>query len=172
LTDSSNKIENPQLSTSLKEVKPNEQVAFRIDFKIEGKIRQVFDQKNWERAYNLHDNIFRIKIDVDLNAGGKKLLHSGSFHKASLFWTRNPKLPYRIWSLIVKDDTTFYPSSIEEVKSLLFDVEKEIIVNASQFDLGKHEIHAQIGVWWGKHQYTVPCKLKAKTNKVSLLKVL
>jgi hypothetical protein len=172
LTDSNNKIENPQLSTSLKEVKPNEQVAFRIDFKIGGKIRQVFDQKNWERAYNLHDNIFRIKIDVDLNAGSKKLLHSGSFRKASLFWTRNPKLPYRIWSLIVKDDTTFYPSSVEEVKSLLFDVEKEIIVNASQFDLGKHEIHAQIRVWWGKHQYTVPCELKAKTNKVSLLKVL
>ena len=73
MTDSSNKIENPQLSTSLKEVKPNEQVAFRIDFKIEGKIRQVFDQKNWERAYNLHDNIFRIKIDVDLNSGSKKL---------------------------------------------------------------------------------------------------
>jgi len=172
LTDSSNKIENPQLSTSLKEVKPNDQVAFRIDFKIGGKIRQVFDQKNWERAYNLHDNIFRIKIDVDLNSGSKKLLHSGSFRKASLFWTRNPKLPYRIWSLIVKDDTTFYPSSIEEVKSLLFDVEKEIIVNASQFDLGKHEILAQIRVWWGKHQYTVPCELKAKTNKVSLLKVL
>ena len=172
MTDSSNKIENPQLSTSLKEVKPNEQVAFRIDFKIGGKIRQVFDQKNWERAYNLHDNIFRIKIDVDLNSGGKKLLHSGSLRKASLFWTRNPKLPYRVWSLIVKDDTTFYPSSIEEVKSLLFDVEKEIIVNASQFDLGKHQIHAQIRVWWGKHQYTVPCELKAKTNKVSLLKVL
>jgi hypothetical protein len=92
--------------------------------------------------------------------------------KASLFWTRNPKLPYRVWSLIVKDDTTFYPSSIEEVKSLLFDVEKEIIVNASQFDLGKHQIHAQIRVWWGKHQYTVPCELKAKTNKVSVLKVL
>lgn len=172
MTDSSNKIENPQLSTSRKEVKPNDQVAFRIDFKIEGKIRQVFDQKNWERAYNLHDNIFRIKIDLDLNSGSKKLLHIGSLRKASLFWTRNPKLPYRVWCLIVKDDTTFYPSSIEEVKSLIFDVEKEIMVNASQFDLGKQQIHAQIRVWWGKHYYTVPCELKAKTNKVSLLKAI
>lgn len=172
MTDSSNKIENPQLSTSRKEVKPNDQVAFRIDFKIEGKIRQVFDQKNWERAYNLHDNIFRIKIDLDLNSGSKKLLHIGSLRKASLFWTRNPKLPYRVWCLIVKDDTTFYPSSIEEVKSLIFDVEKEIMVNASQFDLGKQQIHAQIRVWWGKHYYTVPCELKAKTNKVSLLNAI
>jgi hypothetical protein len=172
LTDSGNRIENPQLSTSLKEVKLNEEVAFRIDFRIEGKIRQVFDQKNWERAYNLHDNIFRIKIDVDLNSGSKKLLHSGSLRKASLFWTRNPKLPYRVWILIVKDDTTFYPSSIEEIKSLLFDVEKEIIVNASQIERGKQQIHAQIRVWWGKHYYTVPCELKAKTNKVSLLKLL
>lgn len=168
MEDIRNKIENVKLTCSRIEPTLNEQVTFRISFSIGGKIRQVFDQKNWERAYNLHDNLFRIKIDIDLKSGLKKLAHIGSLRKASLFWTRNPKLPYRIWTLIIKDDTTFYPSNIQEVKSLLFDVEKDITVKASDFRGGKQEVHAQIRVWWGKHQYTSPCELSSKTNKVSL----
>jgi hypothetical protein len=170
LADLHNKIENVKLVSSRTELNSDKRVTFRIAFTIGGKIRQVFDQKSWERAYNLHDNLFRIKIDIDLKSGSKKLVHSGSLRKASLFWTRNPKLPYRIWILIIKDDTTFYPSSIEEAKSLLFDVEKDIVVDASQIDVGRQDIYAQIRVWWGKHQYTSPCELKSNTNKVSLRK--
>jgi hypothetical protein len=166
----SNKIENVKLSSSRTDLKSNEQVTFRITFRIGGKIRQVFDQKNWERAYYLHDNLFRIKIDIDLKSGSKKLVHNCSLRKASLFWTRNPKVPYRIWILIIKDDTTFYPSTVEEAQSLLFDIEKELTVNASHFNVGEQEVHAQIRVWWGKHHYISTCELNSKTNKVLLRK--
>ena len=166
-----NKIENAELSAPRTELKPKEELPLRIVFKIEGDVRRVFDQRSWERAYNLHDNLFRIKIDIDLKSERKTLAHMTSLHKASLFWTRNPNLPYRIWIFIIKDDTTFYPSSVEEARSILFDVEKELMVNPSQFGVdgvdGK-EIYAQIKVWWGKHNYTPSCELNAKTNKVSL----
>jgi hypothetical protein len=168
LTDLHNRIENVRLISPRTELYSEKRATFRIGFTIGGRIREVFNQKSWERAYNLHDNLFRIKIDIDLKSGSRKLAHIGSLRKASLFWTRNPKLPYRIWILIIKDDTTFYPSSVEEAKSLLFDVEKDITVDASQIDFGKQDIHAQIRVWWGKHQYTSSCELKSKTNKVSL----
>jgi hypothetical protein len=170
LTELQNKIENARLISPRTELNSDKRVTLRIAFTIGGKIREVFDQKSWERAYNLHDNLFRIKIDIDLKSGSKKLAHSGSLRKASLFWTRNPKLSYRIWILIIKDDTTFYPSSIEEARSLLFDVEKDIAVDGSQIDVGKQDLHAQIRVWWGKHQYTPSCELKSKTNKISLHK--
>jgi hypothetical protein len=170
LTELHNKIENARLISPRTELNSDKRVTLRIAFTIGGKIREVFDQKSWERAYNLHDNLFRIKIDIDLKSGSKKLAHSGSLHKASLFWTRNPKLSYRIWILIIKDDTTFYPSNIEEARSLLFDVEKDIAVDGSQIDVGKQDLHAQIRVWWGKHQYTPSCELKSKTNKISLHK--
>ncbi|HYZ58462.1 MAG TPA: hypothetical protein VE544_02300, partial [Nitrososphaeraceae archaeon] len=84
------------------------------------------------------------------------------------FWTRNPNLPYRIWIFIIKDDATFYPSDVEEARSLLFDVEKELIIDTSQFDTSVQEVYAQIRVWWGKHNYTPSCELRAKTNKLSL----
>ncbi|HYY67428.1 MAG TPA: hypothetical protein VE572_03680 [Nitrososphaeraceae archaeon] len=167
---SRNKIENVNLSSSRTDLKSNEQVTFRITFGIGGKIRQVFNQKNWEKAYDLHDNLFRIKIVIDLKCGSKKLVHNSSLHKASLFWTRNPKVPYRIWILIIKDDTTFYPSNVEEAQSLLFDIEKEFTVNASHFKVGEQEVHAQIRVWWGKHHYISTCELNSKTNKVLLRK--
>jgi hypothetical protein len=50
----------------------------------------------------------------------------------------------------------------------LFDVEQDIAVDASQIDVRKQDVHAQIRVWWGKHQYTPSCELKSKTNKISL----
>jgi hypothetical protein len=170
LADVNNKIENVTLSSSQTNLKSNEQVTFRITFRIGGKIRQVFDQKNWERAYDLHDNLFRIKIDIDLKSGSKKLVNNGTFRKASLFWARNPKVPYRIWVLIIKDDTTFYPSTVEEAQSSLFNVEKELTVNASHFNVGEQEVHAQIRVWWGEHYYISTCELNSKTNKVLLRK--
>jgi hypothetical protein len=166
----SNKIENVKLSSSRTDLKSNEQVTFRISFSIDGNIRRVFDQRNWERAYDLHDNLFRIKIDIDLKSGSRKLVHNGCLRKASLFWTRNPKVPYRIWILIIKDDTTFYPSNVEEAQSLLFDVEKEFTLNASHFNVGEQEVHAQIRVWWGEHHYISTCELKSTTDKVLLRK--
>ncbi|MDQ4013434.1 MAG: hypothetical protein M3146_06885, partial [Thermoproteota archaeon] len=120
------------------------------------------------RAYNLHDNLFRIKIDIELKSNRKKLAHLSSLHKASLFWTRNPNLPYRIWIFIIKDDATFYPTDVEQASSLLFDVEKELIIDTSQVDTNVQEVYAQIKVWWGKHNYTPSCELKSKTNKLSL----
>ncbi|HEY3524570.1 MAG TPA: hypothetical protein VGK47_00115, partial [Nitrososphaeraceae archaeon] len=109
-----------------------------------------------------------IKIDIELKSNRKKLAQLSSFHKASLFWTRNPKLPYRIWIFIMKDDATFYPSDVEEARSLLFDVEKELIIDTSQLDTNVQEVYAQIRIWWGKHNYTPSCELRAKTNKLSL----
>lgn len=150
------------------ELKHGDQMRFRIIFNIDGEIRRAFDQRGWERAYNLHDNLFRIKIDIELKSNRKKLAQLSSFHKASLFWTRNPNLPYRIWIFIIKDDATFYPSDVEEARSLLFDVEKELTIDTSQFDTNLQEVYAQIRIWWGKHNYTPSCELRAKTNKLFL----
>jgi hypothetical protein len=168
LSDIRNKIKNAELTAAQTELKRGDQMRFQIVFSIDGEVRRAFDQRSWERAYNLHDNLFRIKIDIELKSNRKKLAHLSSLHKASLFWTRNPNLPYRIWIFIIKDDATFYPSDVEEARSLLFDVEKELIIDSSQFDTNVKEVYAQIRIWWGKHNYTPSCELRAKTNKLSL----
>src|SRR3712207_9395693 len=92
-----------------------------------------------------------MKIEIDLKSGRRRIALIKLVRKAALFWTRNPKIPYRIWVSIVKDDTPFYPLTEEEAKSLLFDVNKVIELKGSDFNSGAHRLYTDIKVSWGKH---------------------
>jgi hypothetical protein len=91
--------------------------------------------------------------------------------KAALFWTRNPKIPYRIWVSIVKDDTPFYPLTEEEAKSLLFDVNKVIELKGSDLNSGTHKLYTDIKVSWGKHAYTQANEIKSRSNDIELMRI-
>ena len=75
-------------------------------------------------------------IEVDLKSGRNTILPLKFIRKAVLFWTRSPKIPYRIWVSIIKDDIPFYPLTVEEARSLLFDVNKVIEVNGNDLNSG------------------------------------
>src|SRR5215510_7081812 len=101
-------IADASLSKSQDSFKSGQPLTLSLSFKVDGAIREVFSQKNWERAYNKHDNGFRMTIEVDLKSGRKILVPIKFVRKAALFWTRNPKIPHRIWVSVVKDDSPFY----------------------------------------------------------------
>jgi hypothetical protein len=159
------------LAKSQDSVKAGQPLTLSLSFKIHGAIREAFNQKNWERAYNKHDNGFRMTIEVEIKSGRKIILPIKFVRKAALFWTRNPKIPYRIWVSIVKDDTPFYPLELEEAKSTLFDVNKVIELSGNELESGTHKLYAEIKVSWGKHDYTEPAEIKAKSNEVDLMRV-
>jgi hypothetical protein len=153
-----------------KEKKGDESLTLSLSFKIQGNIREVFDQKNWERAYNIHDNIFRITIEISLKDGRKAVLQNKFVRKAILFWTRSPKIPFRIWISIIKDDTPFYPTTVEEAKSLLFDINRLIELNDYDLKRGSREFSTDIKVSWGKHFYTNPTVITGRSNTVSIIR--
>jgi hypothetical protein len=161
-------ISDAKLSISQDKVKKGESLTLILSFKIIGNIREVFDQKNWERAYNKHDNLFRITIEINLKAGRKVVLQSKFVRKAALFWTRSPKISYRIWVSIIKDDTPFYPTTVEEAKSLLFDINKIIELKSDLLKYGSHELSSDIKVSWGKHYYTNPTMINGRSNTVDI----
>ena len=39
-------------------------VTLSLNFTIKGFIREIFTQKNWEKAYNKHDNILRVTYQI------------------------------------------------------------------------------------------------------------
>jgi hypothetical protein len=165
-------IANAILSKSQESVSYDHPVTLSLSFKVEGSIRESFSQKNWERAYNKYDNVFRMTIEVDLRSGGTTIMPLKFVRKASLFWTRNPKIPFRIWISIVKDDTSYYPLSEEEARSMLFDVNKVIELNGSYLDsAGTHTLYASIRASWGKHQYTQPTQINGRSNDIKLVRV-
>jgi hypothetical protein len=166
LTHGRSTIVDAMLSKSQDELNQSELLTLNLVFRIIGQIREAFDQKNWERAYNKHDNSFRMTIEVDLKSGAKTILPMKFVRKAALFWTRSPKIPYRIWLSIIKDDMSFYPSTVEEAKSLLFDIRKLITLNKNDLTEGDHKLFADIRVKWGKHNYTEPTVVVTKSNVI------
>ncbi len=164
-------IADASFSKSQDSVKADQPLTLSLSFKITGAIREAFIQKNWERAYNKHDNGFRMTLEIDVKSGRKVILPIKMVRKAALFWTRNPKIPHRIWVSVVKDDTPYYPLTVEEAQSLLFDVNKVIELSGSDLDAGSHKVHAEIRVSWGKHDYTEPGEVKARSNEIDLVRV-
>jgi hypothetical protein len=166
LDDKKNGIDQVELSKSQESRKEGSSLVVRLDFKIVGELREAFHQRSWEKAYNLHDNVFRIKIIVELKSH-RRLIHKLEFvRKAILFWTRSPKIPHRIWASIIEGQTPFYPQTVEEARSLLFDVNKEIELNHQDLKWGRNSIMAYIRVSWGKHQYTEHANIHATSNEI------
>ena len=161
-------VSDAKLALLQDRIKKSDLLTLSLSFKIIGNIREVFNQKNWELAYNKHDNLFRLTIDISLKAGRKVVLQNKFVRKATLFWTRSPKIPYRIWVSIIKDDTLFYPVTVEEAKSLLFDINKLIEINCDHLKSGSYELSTHIKVSWGKHYYTNSTKINGRTNTVDI----
>jgi len=145
-------------------------LTMSLAFKIDGLIREIFSQKNWERAYDKHDNGFRLSVLLDIKVGRKNVDSIKIVRKAVLFWTRNPKLSHRIWISIIKDETPFYPLTVEEAKSLLFDLTRTIELDGNNLKVGENCIRAYIKVSWGKHFYTEPSELHAETEIIKVNK--
>jgi hypothetical protein len=161
-------ISDIKLDSSHESIAPNETLTLNIAFSIDGLIREIFSQKNWERAYDKHDNGFRLTSFLVLMVGGKAVDKIKFVRKAVLFWTRNPKLSYRVWISIIKDETPYYPLTIEEAKSLLFDVTKTIELDSNILNKGENRIQISVKVLWGKHLYTEPSELREKTKIVKV----
>ena len=161
-------ISDIKIGSSHDSIKSNEILTLSLSFNIDGSIRENFSQKNWERAYDKHDNGFRLTISLDLKVGRNSVDKAKFVRKAVLFWTRNPKLSYRVWVSVIKDETPHYPLTIEEAKSLLFDVTKTMELDSNKLKEGENEIHVSIKVSWGKHLYTDPFELHGDTKVVKV----
>jgi len=165
VTEKINSLDNIVLTNITSKTNSKELVSFNLSLKINGKIRELFKQSLWEKAYNKFDNIFRISINVDLKSKSQVIYSVKFVRKAVFFWTRNPKIHHRIWIFIVKDDTPFYPESEEEAKSLLFDIDKVVELKISAITNKVPTLYANVTVSWGKHNFTEPTKLIGKSNE-------
>jgi hypothetical protein len=139
-------------------------VSLSLNFTINGMLKEAFTQKNWEKAYNKHDNILRLIIKLDIKNNGQTIESKKLVRKAILFWTRNPKIQHRIWITIVKDDSPFFPLEEEEAKNLLFDFQKEIEIESNKLRGGKNKISIAISISWGKHEYIEKNEISKESN--------
>lgn len=164
-------ISDIKLGTSQESIRSNETLTLSLSFNVDGLIREIFSQKNWERAYDKHDNAFRLSVLLNVRVGRKFVDKIKFVRKAILFWTRNPKLSYRVWISVIKDETPYYPLTVEEAKSLLFDVTKTIVLQSNDLKKGENQIQVDITVSWGRHLYSQPFEMNGQTEIVKVNKL-
>lgn len=171
------KISEIELSKNKDEYTLDDTIEITANFLIEGDLRDSFNEANWTKAYNNNDVSFKLKYGVKLSTGGFRKKEVGktidTYRKASIFWTRNPKLvnpmkDRRIWVQVAKNFEPFIRLSEEEVRQELFDFSEKITCKASDLGKGKHKISAEVFASWQKHDYTEPGSIKNNSKEIEI----
>ena len=172
-----NHISDILLIKTKDEFSSDEIITINVKFSIQGALREAFNEKNWTTAYNKNDNLFKLKYGVKLLTGGIRKRELGkpidAYRKASLFWTRNPKLvnpmkEKRIWVQVAKNFEPFIRLTEEEVRQELFDFTEKITCKASELGKGKHKIGAEVFASWQKHEFTEPGNIKNNSKEIEI----
>ena len=155
----------------------DEDIIIDVKFSIQGGLREAFNEKNWTKAYNKNDNLFKLKYGIKLFSGGMRKHEIGkpidTYRKASIFWTRNPKLvnpmkEKRVWVQVAKNFEPFIRLTEEDVRHELFDFDEKITFKASELGAGKHKIGAEAFVSWQKHDYSEPYSTKSNAKEIEI----
>ena len=140
----------------------DDSITLNVKFSLNGELRNAFNEKNWTYAYENNDNQFKLKYGIKLTSGSLRKHKVGkpidTYRKASIFWTRNPKLvnpmkERRIWVQVAKNFEPYIKLTEEDVQKELFDFDEPIVLSASELGKGKHEVGAEVFVSWNKHPY-------------------
>ncbi len=171
------KISSIHLEKSKDEYSTNENVEINVKFSIEGDLRDAFNEENWTKAYDNNDVSFKLKYGVKMTSGGFRKKELGrtidTYRKASIFWTRNPKLvnpmkERKVWVQVAKNFEPFIRLTEEEVKEELFDFDEKFVFKASDLGSGKHKIGAEAFASWQKHEFTEPGNVKNNSGEIEI----
>jgi len=173
---SENTLSDISLTPDKEEYSQDDEIAIGVKFSIQGVLRDAFNEKNWTESYNKYDNLFKLKYGVKLTSGGFRkhdLKTVDTYRKASLFWTRNPKLvnpmkEKRVWVQVAKNFEPIIRLTEDEVRQELFDFEEKLTFKASELGSGKHKIGAEVFASWQKHHYTEPDNVKSSSREIEI----
>ena len=152
-------------------------ITINVKFLLNGDVRNSFTEKNWTDAYEKNDNQFKLKYGIKLVSSGIRkhdiVKPIDTYRKASIFWTRNPKLvnpmkEKRVWVQVAKNFEPIIKLTEEDVQKELFDFDEPIILSASDLGKGKHKISAEVFASWNKHIYVEKNEEKTRSEEIEV----
>ena len=155
----------------------NDRITINVKFSITGILRDSFTEENWTKSYEKYDNVFKLKYGIKLNKSGLRknsINEIDSYKKASIFWTRNPKLvnamkEKRVWVQVAKNFKPVIRLTEEEVREELFDFDEKIIVDAKELGTGKHELSVDAHASWQKHDFIEKGEAKTQGKGIEII---
>ena len=170
-------ISDIKIEKTKEEFSSDDNITINVRFSIKGNLRESFTEKNWTEAYERNDNTFKLKYGIKLQKEGFRKQDIGknidTYRKASIFWTRNPKLvnpmkEKRIWVQVAKNFEPFIRLTEEEVRQELFDFSEEFHFKASELGKGKHKIGAEAFVSWQTHEFIEKGESKSQAEGIEI----
>ena len=152
-------------------------ITINVKFLLNGDVRNSFTEKNWTDAYEKNDNQFKLKYGIKLVSSGIRkhdiVKPIDTYRKASIFWTRNPKLvnpmkEKREWVQVAKNFEPIIKLTEEDVQKELFDFDEPIILSASDLGKGKHKISAEVFASWNTHTYVEKNEEKTRSEEIEV----
>ena len=155
----------------------NDSITLNVKFSLNGDVRDSFNEKNWTDAYEKNDNQFKLKYGIKIGSSGIRkhdiVKPIDTYRKASIFWTRNPKLvnpmkEKRIWVQVAKNFEPIIKLTEVDVQKELFDFDEQIILNASDLGKGKHKVGAEVFASWNTHPYIEKNEEKIRSEEIEI----
>ena len=176
MTSQKTYISEVSLTKDKEEYTKNDDIVIGVRFAIQGGLRDAFNEENWTESYSKYDNLFKLKYGIKLVSGGIRkhgLKEIDTYRKASIFWTRNPKLvnpmkEKRVWVQVAKNFEPFIRLTEDDVRSELFDFDEKITIKASELGTGTHKIGAEVYASWQKHHFTDPDNVKGGAKEIEV----
>ena len=159
------------------EFSTEETITITARFSLTGGLRDAFTEKNWTEAYDANDNTIKLKYWIKLAKGGLRKHELGksidTYRKASIFWTRNPKLvnpmkERKIWVQVAKNFEPFIALTEEDVRKEFFDFEEKFTFKASELGSGNHKISAEAFSSWETHPYIKKGDAKNQSSEIEI----
>jgi len=167
-------ITDLRLTPESKTFRKNETVIVHLGYRIVGGLRESFIPDVWTVAWEDNDKLARLVMTSTLRKGGalsSPIATTGKeVRRAKFYWSRDPDLPYRIWTAIIHEDgrAPIIPRSVEDAKSKYLDVEKVFEVPASSLGIGTLKLSASVEVSWGRRSYLEKGSASAKAPFVQI----
>ena len=171
-------ISDIKLESSNEGFSLDDNITINVRFSITGNLRDSFNEKNWTDAYDQNDNTIKLKYGIKLYKGGLRKHDLGdpidTYRKASIFWTRNPKLvnpmkERRIWVQVAKNSEPVIRLTEEEVKQEFFDFDDSYTFKASELGSGNHKISAEVFASWQTHSYIEKGDTKNQSKEIEII---
>jgi hypothetical protein len=172
-----NTISNLELVKDKDEYSLDDNITINVNFSLNGDVRNAFNEKNWVIAWDKNDNQFKLKYGIKLVSSGLRkhdiVSPINSYRKASIFWTRNPKLvnpmkKRKIWVQVAKNFEPYVRLTVEDTRKELFDFNEQVTVSASELGIGNHKIGAEVFVSWNKHEYVEADQEKTHAEEIEV----
>lgn len=147
-----------------------------LGFRVVGGLREAFAPDVWTTAWEDNDKMVRFMINTSIVSNSVGMLRKEfastdrEVRKAKFYWSRDPDLPYRIWTAIINEDGSApqIPVSVEDAKAKMFDVVKQHVVPAASLGRGDRKIAGTVDISWGRRSFIEKGTASGRSKELTL----